>query len=447
MEQKDIYLARQKQLLGKIPHETAIVLFGAQEKTRNDDVVYPFRQNSNFYYFTGYSEPDAVAVLLIKRQQVQFILFNQLKEPEKERWIGPRIGQEAAVTNYGADLAFDIRTIDEKIIELVADCEKIFYEMGKNKSWDNRVLAWTSQLHAKNKKGTYYPLELVNFNVIAQEMRVKKDAHEIELMRKAAEYSAQAHIAVMKQCQPQMYEYQLEAVLNYELINKGCRSQAYQPIVGGGTNACILHYIENSSKLRSGDLVLVDAGGEFQNYAADITRTFPVNGRFSKEQAAVYNLVLKAQLAVINQIRPGLRWDKLQELTISILVEGLVSLGILKGEVEQIINKKTYLEFYMHNVSHWLGMDVHDAGLYRLHKEPRELEPGMVLTVEPGLYLSANSKIDKKWWDIGVRIEDDVLVTSDGCEVLSAMAPKTISQIEALMAKESGISKKDVSLL
>lgn len=431
MSRKDQFSKRRKQLLEKLDKKDAVLLFGSSEQLRNGDVHFPFRQNSNFYYFTGYTEPDAVALLLPHRNEGLYILFNLKSDPLIERWTGKRVGQEGAVKSYGADQAFALDVLNVKLVELLEGCERLYYEMG-NKTFDHKILALVNKLQEQNRRN-YGGITLSDIRKLAGEMRLLKDHSEIELLRAAAQKSAKAHIAAMKHCRPNLYEYQLEAVINYELMQENCRSFAYPSIVGGGKNACVLHYVANDSRLLAGDLVLIDAGGEYEYYASDITRTFPINGKFSAEQAQIYNLVLKAQEEVIAAIRPGIAWSKLQEIAVSHLSKGLVSLGILKGTVAEVIKNKTYLLYYMHNVSHWLGLDVHDAGAYKIDDQWRTLEEGMVLTVEPGLYLSANKNLDKKWWDIGVRIEDDILVTPEGCEVLTKDVPKEISEIEAIM--------------
>lgn len=434
MNNESRFSVRRRMLFERIGEDNAAVLFGSKELVRNGDVHYPFRQNSTFYYFTGFSEPDAVAVFLPGHKDGPFILFNIVRNKEMEQWLGPCASQEGAVTIYGADSAFDIGLLDEKIVDLLADRQKIFYEMGCNKTWDQTLLSWVRKLQGKHRKKYYCPSELADVSVITHEMRLKKDPLEISLLRQVAEKSAQAHIKAIERCCPQLFEYQLEAVINFELINQDCRFSAYPAIVGGGKNACILHYVENKDILQSGDLVLIDAGGEYQNYAADITRTFPVNGKFSKDQAAVYQVVLDAQLAVIDAIKPGIPWNALQELAVKVLVKGMVSLGILSGKIDEIITTKAYQQYYMHNIGHWLGLDVHDVGRYQVKGESRLLEEGMVFTVEPGLYLSANNQLAKRWWGIGIRIEDDILVTDKGCEILSHTVPKTINDLENLMA-------------
>lgn len=433
MIQPQEFLLRRQQLLNKIDQNSIALLFSASEVLRNGDVHFPFRQDSSFYYFTGFLEPESVAIFIPNRKEGQFILFNRPRNEALEKWQGPRAGQKGAREVFGADEAFKIEELDEKILELLLGRQKIYYEIGKNHQIDQRVISWLTKLQAQNRKELRSPSELVDITSITHEMRLFKSHHEVAVIKRATEISAQAHCRAMQVCQPGLSEYELEIALTQEFLKYECRNVAYPSIVGGGANSCILHYIDNSAPLRDGDLVLIDAGVEYEYYAADITRTFPVNGRFTNEQATIYELVLSAQLAVIEAIRPGVRWNRLQEIAVEYLAKGLQQLGILEGTLENIIQNKTYQNYYMHNIGHWLGLDVHDAGNYKQNKEWRLLEPGMVLTVEPGLYLSANNSLAKKWWDIGVRIEDDVLVTDEGCEVLSSGVPKTIHEIEDLM--------------
>lgn len=434
MSKQAEFASRRKKLIQAIGQDSVAILFASKECQRNGDVHFPFRQNSNFYYFTGFNEPEAVAIFLPERKGGEYVLFNQPRDPQMERWVGHRVGQEMACQQYGVHEAFDIALLDEKVIELLSGRKHIFYEIGKQTEWDRKVTAWIPQLKAINRRSDYYPTTLSEIGIYSNEFRLIKSAEELHNLREAADVSAIAHQKLMECCHPGMYEYELEALFNYEIRMKGCQSLAYPSIVGGGANACILHYIDNNDQLKSGDLVLVDAGGEYNYYAADITRTFPVNGKFSDNQKAIYELVLNAQLAVLQVIKPGIPWGLLQETAVKEITKGLIQLDILKMSLHEALEKKAYLEFYMHNIGHWLGMDVHDAGAYVNGKGWRLLEKGMVLTVEPGLYLSASDQLDPKWHNIGVRIEDDVLVTEKGCEVLTKGAPKTVADIEKLMS-------------
>jgi len=327
--------------------------------------------------------------------------------------------------------------LDEVMVELLVNRHQLHYPMGRDHKLEHQVMRWIDKVRQKVRAGAHAPSEYINVENILNEMRLIKDKEEIELMRKAASISSEAHCRAMALCKPGMYEFQLASELHYVFSHHGCDSPAYPSIVAGGGNACVLHYVDNKNQLEEGDLVLIDAAGEFQNYAADITRTFPVNGKFTPEQRAIYEIVLKAQLAAMEKIKPGVQWHEMQNAALSAITKGLVELGILSGSVEKLLEEKAYLEFYMHNSGHWLGLDVHDVGEYKINGEWRPLQPGMVLTVEPGIYIAGgNDKVDKKWWDIGVRIEDDVLVTENGHEVLSTGVPKQVEELEKLVGSQ-----------
>ncbi len=428
------YAQRRNALIDKIGKNAIAILPAAPEYFRNGDNHYKFRQNSDFYYLTGFSEPEAVAIFIPGHENGEYLLFNRPRDAFSEIWYGRRAGQQGAVKNYGANHAYQISEFFEKIPELLLNRDTLYLAIGRNPEFDEQILNAINTLRTKVRSGVGAPINIINCEIILHEMRLKKSAAEIETMRKAAQISVAAHIRAMQICKPGMYEYQLEAEMLHEFFKQGCRSVAYDPIIGGGENTCILHYHENNTELKNGDLVLIDAGGEYQNYSSDITRTFPVNGKFSTEQKAIYEIVLSAQLAGIKQVHPGNPWPKIQQTMIQIITEGLVKLGILKGSVNDLIESKTYQTFYMHNSGHWLGLDTHDVGAYQINGKWRELAPGMVLTVEPGIYIAANTpNVDPRWWNVGVRIEDDVLVTKDGNDVLSAGLPKEIAEIESLM--------------
>ena len=400
---------------------------------RNRDVEFPYRADSDFYYLTHFPEPEAVAVLVPGRPHGEFILFCRERDPEKEIWDGRRAGPEGAVQRYGADDAFPIDDIDDILPGLLEDKEKVFYSMGRHAEFDLRLIQWVNEVRAKSRTGVHAPGEFVALDHILHEMRLFKSAEEVRLMRRAAKISANAHRRAMRAARPGMMEYELEAELLYEFKKGGAEFPAYSPIVGSGENACILHYTENNAAMADGSLVLIDAGAEVDGYAADITRTFPVNGRYSGEQKAVYEVVLAAQATALEQVAPGRHWNAPHDAAVRTLTQGLVDLGLLSGEVDGLIEKNAYRRFYMHRTGHWLGLDVHDVGDYKIDGEWRELEPGMALTVEPGLYISANKDVPERWWNIGVRIEDDALVTAEGHEVLTADTPKTVADIEAVM--------------
>lgn len=427
------YQTRRCKLAAKLPQGAMAIIPAAQEVLRNGDAHYRFRQDSDFYYLTGFNEPDAM-LLIVAGEKGESYLFNRPRNPAQEQWTGRRLGQEGACQTLGMTEAYSIDILDTRLPDLLAGKATIFYAIGRHPVYEKHILQALQHVKAQVRRGIKAPEALCDLEPILSEMRLFKSEAEIALMRRAAEISVTAHKRAMQACRPDVNESQLEAELLYEFAKGGCRSVAYDPIVGGGANACILHYTENNQPLRAGDLVLIDAGGEFENYAADITRTFPVNGRFSEEQRAIYELVLKAQKVGIACIKPGLIWNEVQQTMIHILTEGLCKLGLLQGNVDTLIAKEAFKPFYMHNSGHWLGLDVHDAGRYKINGEWRPLEAGMVLTVEPGLYISAGMDgVDPRWWNIGVRIEDDILVTQDGHENLTAGLPVDIAEIEALM--------------
>ncbi len=428
-----IFEKRRREVMQEMGGGVAI-LPTAPTRSRNRDVNFAFRPDSDFYYLTQFPEPDAVAVFVPGRAHGEYILFCREKDREKELWDGRRAGLEGAREIYGADDAFPIDDIDEILPGLLENCEKVFYSMGRDQEFDARLMGWVNEIRAKVRAGVKAPGEFVDLNHILHEMRLYKRTEEIRLMKRAAKVSTRAHKRAMQACRPGMMEYELEAELIYEFTRGGSPAPAYPPIVGGGANSCVLHYTQNNGELNDGDVVLIDAGAEIDCYAADITRTLPVNGKFSGEQRAVYEVVLAAQLAAIEQVKPGRQWNHPHETAVRVLTEGLVELGLLAGNVDELIREERYKRFFMHRTGHWLGMDVHDVGDYKVDDVWRLLEAGIVMTVEPGLYIAADSEgVDPRWWNIGVRIEDDVLVTREGNEVLSRDVPKQLDEIEALM--------------
>ena len=428
------YGKRRKKLMDMLGDDSIAILPAAPEKIRNRDVAFRYRPDSDFFYLTGFAEPEAVMALIPGRSQGEFILFCRERNPEQEIWHGSRAGLEGACNDYGADDAYPITDMDDILPGLLENRERIYYTMGNDTAFDQRVLGWVNQVRGKIRTGVHAPEEFISLNHILHDMRLYKSRREIGLLRKAATISANAHVRAMETCRPGMMEYQVEAELLHEFMRQGALSAAYPCIVGSGANSCVLHYIDNSREMQEGDILLIDAGAEYECYASDVTRTFPVSGRFSDPQRAVYEVVLAAQLAAIDAVRPGNHWNQPHDAAVEALTEGLVALGILKGPVQKLMEKEAYKPYFMHKTGHWLGMDVHDVGDYKLGEQWRMLEPGMAMTVEPGLYLPPREGLAEKWWNIGVRIEDDVLVTKSGNEVLSRDAPKSISGIEALMA-------------
>lgn len=430
------FAARRQQLMDQMAPQSVAVIPSASEVSRNRDVEYPFRQDSDFYYLTGFNEPDALLLLIPGRSEGQVVIFCRDRDPEMEIWNGYRAGPEGVCNQYGADQAYPNAELDERMAGLLEGKARLYYSMGTSEALDGQVRDWLNSIRRKARLGAVAPAEIVMLDHLLHEMRLFKSAAEIEVMREAGRISAEAHVRAMKACKSGMKEYQLEAEISHYFAMNGCRLPAYSSIVGGGDNACVLHYTENQDELKNGDLVLIDAGCELDYYAGDITRTFPVSGQFSPEQKAVYELVLKSQLACIEAIRPGVPWGYIHDLSVEILTQGLVDLGLLKGDLEGLIESGAYKAFYMHRIGHWLGMDVHDVGDYKIGGDWRSLEAGMVMTVEPGIYISPqNEHVDEKWRGIGIRIEDDVLVTRDGYEILSAGVPKSVAEIEQLMGQ------------
>ena len=435
MISRNEFARRRKELMAMIGKDAIAIVPAAPERTRSRDTLYPYRQDSDFHYLCGFPEPEAVLVLIPSRAQGQFIVFCRERDRERETWDGYRAGPEGACEQYGADDAFPITDMDDILPGLLEGKGKVYSAIGKDKDFDQRLMEWVNSIRAKARTGAVPPGEFVDLDHLLHENRLFKKPAELKLMRKAAKISAEAHCRAMRAAKPGLNEYQLQAEIEHTFAMEGASFPAYTSIVGGGDNACILHYVENNQPLNDGDLVLIDAGCEYQHYAADITRTFPVNGRFSPEQKAIYELVLKAQLAGIEAARAGNHWDAPHQATVEVITAGLVKLGLLKGSVKKLIAAGAYSEFYMHRAGHWLGIDVHDVGDYKVDGEWRLLEPGMVMTIEPGIYIAPDhKKVAKKWRGIGVRIEDDVAITRKGTEVLTAAVPKTVAEIEALMA-------------
>jgi len=422
-------------LLQNMADNSVAIIPSAKLQVRNRDAEFPFRQDSDFFYLTGFTEDNAVLVLVKKEGKSESLLFCQPKIKEMEIWTGFRLGPDAAIESLGVNQAFAIDALHTRLPELMANCESVYAHWGAYKQWDEEIIEAIEKVKQKVRTGITAPTAMLAIEPLLHEQRLIKSQAEIDLMHQAARISAQAHIKAMKMVKPGMFEYMLEGEIRHHCAMQGARFDAYSSIVGSGDNACILHYTANDQEINDGDLILIDAGCEINHYASDITRTFPANGKFSSEQKALYQVVLDAQLAAIEQVKPGNHFNQPHEVALQVITQGLVDLGLLKGDVSELIESEAYKPFYMHKTGHWLGLDVHDVGAYKVEGEWRELEAGIVLTVEPGIYVAVDdTNVDEKWRGIGIRIEDDVLVTDVGHLVLSKDVPKSISDIEALMA-------------
>jgi Xaa-Pro aminopeptidase len=440
MSDTKIYAQRRTRLLQKMERGIAIIP-AAPETVRNGDAHYAYRHDSNFYYLTGFTEPEAALVLVAgaeKNDVPQTILFCREKNLEREIWDGHRYGPDAACEQFGFDAAYPIAQLDEKLIELMGNQPALFYALGATAEWDARILKLRAAVQAKSRSGICAPDEIHDVRKLLNEMRLFKDKHELDIMRRAAKISCDAHRRAMQFTRAGQFEYQVEAELLHEFCRHGARDPAYTSIVAGGANACTLHYVGNNSRLKDGDLLLIDAGCELQGYASDITRTFPVNGKFSAAQRDVYELVLSAQAAAIDRAKIGHHWIAPHEAALRVLAQGFIDLKLCHGTVDGVLESESYKQFYMHRTGHWLGMDVHDVGDYKIGDNWRALEAGMVLTVEPGCYIRPADNVPPALWNIGIRIEDDVVVTAKGNQVLTLAAPKTVAEIEEIM--RAGIS-------
>ena len=431
-----VYARRRARLAARLGNGVAIVPT-APECLRNRDAHYPYRYDSYFYYLTGFREPEAVLVL-VGGETPRSMLFCREKNAEREIWDGFRYGPEAAREAFAFDEACSITELDARMPDLLADRPAVQVHLGSDPLWDGRVLGWVNAVRGRARSGVAAPGDLRDVRVLLDDMRLIKDGHEVALMRRAGDISAAAHRLAMQAARPGVAEYAVEAVLQHEFRRCGAQAPAYTPIVAGGVNACVLHYVENNAILADGDLLLIDAGCELDGYASDITRTFPVNGRFSGAQRDVYELVLAAQAAAIAMVKPGAHWNAPHDAAVAVLAQGFIDLKLLGGTLDAVLEQESYKQFYMHRTGHWLGLDVHDAGEYKTGGEWRELQPGMVLTVEPGCYIRPGPGVPEAFAHIGIRIEDDALVTVGGCEILSAAAPKNVADIEALMRDRHG---------
>jgi len=423
---------RRRQLLRMVGPGGIAILPSAPTRTRSRDVEYRFRQDSDFYYLTGFAEPEAVAVLVPGRANGEFLLFCRENDPKREQWDGLRAGQRGAVENYGADDAFPIDDLDDILPGIMESCNRVYYTMGMYAEFDVRMADWVNLLRSKLNRGVHSPQEFVALDHLLHDMRLFKSRDEISAMRKSVKVAVEAHKRAMKVTRPGLYEYQVEAEFGHEFRQNDAWA-SYSPIVGGGKNACILHYVENNSVLKDGDLLLIDAGCELDYYASDITRTFPVNGRFSPEQRALYEVVLEAQRAAIEKTVVGNHWNEPHDAAVLAITKGLRKLGLLDGTVARLVKDEAYQQYYMHRTGHWIGMDVHDVGDYKVGDEWRMLEAGMVTTVEPGIYTDNSRKVRKMFRNIGIRIEDDVVVTKNGPDVLSKGLVSDPDGIESLM--------------
>jgi len=430
-----IYIQRRARLLKNMQHGIAIIPT-APEVARNADTHYSYRHDSSFYYLSGFTEPEAVLVLIAGQNDVspaKTILFCREKNLEREIWDGHRYGPEAAREQFGFDETYPIALLDEKLTELLGNQPALYYPLGADAAWDQRVIKLRSAVQEKIRSGIRAPDQISDVRTLLNEMRLFKDGHELDIMRRAAAISTAAHRRAMQFTRPDQFEYQVEAELLHEFCSHGARHPAYTSIVAGGANACVLHYVGNDAKLKDGDLLLIDAGCELGSYASDITRTFPINGKFSAAQKDVYQIVLAAQAAAIGVAKPGNAWIAPHDAALRVLAQGFIDLKLCSGSVDAVLESESYKKFYMHRTGHWLGMDVHDVGDYKIASDWRPLQPGMVLTVEPGCYIRPADDVPMPLWNIGIRIEDDVVITAQGNEVLTMAAPKSVADIEELM--------------
>ena len=428
------FVRRRRQLMRMAGRDAIVIVPAAPERVRSNDSHYPYRQDSDFHYLSGFSEPDAVLALIPGREQGETILFCRERDAERERWDGARAGTEGAVRDYGFDDAFPVDDIDDILPGMIEGRTRVYYHFGRDPEFDLKLIGWVNRVRADVRKGAVPPHELVALSHLLHDLRLYKSRGELRIMKKSARIAAAAHVRAMRTTRPGMNEHEVEAELLHEFRRHGA-VPSYEPIVGGGANACVLHYRANNAPLRDGDLLLIDAGAEYECYASDVTRTFPVNGRFSPEQRAIYDIVLAAQTAAIDEVRPGRAFDAYHEAAVRVITRGLIKIGLLEGSLEKNLREHAYRTFYMHKTGHWLGLDVHDVGDYRIEGQFRLLEPGMVVTVEPGIYIAPGlKKVPARWRGIGVRIEDDVVVTRGDPVILTDGVPRDADAIEALMA-------------
>lgn len=421
----------------RIGDDSIAIIPSAHEVTRSNDSNFRFRQDSDFFYLTGFDEPEAIAVVKPSDKEHPYTLFVRPRDPEKEVWDGRRAGVDGAQAEFGADIAFPIEEFETKLDDMINGATNLYYRVGNgNGDLDELIISRIHKMRGLERKKISAPRAIIDTGAVVHEMRLIKSAEEIELMQRAADIAAEGHVEAMKTARPGMKEYEIEALIEHIFRRNGAAAPAYTSIVGGGANATVLHYVSNNDTLKDGDLLLIDAGAEYHGYASDITRTFPINGRFTQAQRDVYQVVLEAQMACIEMVRIGNTNDEIKQRSIEIQTEGMVRLGILQGDPAKLIEEEKYKQFYMHGLGHYLGLDVHDVGRYYIKEEPRKLEAGMVMTVEPGIYIAVDAKdVPGKYLGIGVRIEDDVLVTEGDPRVLSSKAPKQVDEIETLMSR------------
>ena len=426
-----VYETRRKAFMEKMQPESVAIFKSTPEIERSPGMEISYRQNSNFYYLTGLEEQEAICILAPNHKEHSFVLFVRPHNAVEEVWTGKRIGVEGAISEYEAQVAYTLAELDEKLPDYLRGMSTLYYSNGFSEFLDTTLIEQLKR-YATTMRSRI--TTLINPSIILDEMRVIKDAYEIDLLRKVGEISAEGHIAAMKAAHPGMYEYELQAILEYTFRRNGARREGYESIIGSGPNGTVLHYVANSRRIEDGDLVMIDAGAEYKYYSGDISRTFPANGHFSTEQRAIYEIVLQAEQKAIEAVQPGKTLEDIHNVTVEVITRGLMELGILPGEYDKIIEEKQYSRFYMHGASHWLGLDVHDRGPYMVNGKQFPLAPNMVFTIEPGIYIAPETEgVDPKYWNIGIRIEDNVAVTDNGCEVLTAHAPKSIADIEALM--------------
>ena len=434
MIKKKEYARRRRQLMRMAGEDSIIILQAAPARIRNNDAHYAYRQDSDFLYLTGFNEHDAILVMIPEEKDGKCILFCRERDATREMWDGKMVGLEGAVSEFGMDEAIDIKEAEKHLREMLQDRDRIYYDLGRNPLFDQRLIGWLNEFRGEARKTFHAPEEIHALDHMLHDMRVYKSREELSVMRKSAKVAIEAHERAMRTCRPGMNEAEIHAELMHTFIRNHCEP-SYLPIVGGGANACVLHYVTNDQQLNDGDLLLIDAGAEYDGYASDITRTFPVNGKFSSEQKALYEVVLAAQEAAIDKVRPGVQWQQVHDEAVRVATEGMIELGILGNSLEEELESEGYKKFYVHNTGHWLGLDVHDVGEYTIDGHSRELEPGMVLTVEPGIYIGpGEDSVDEVWRGMGIRVEDNVAVTRKEPLILTRGLARTVDEIEELMA-------------